>query len=46
MWLDELSRHPSNIAKSAIEFLNELEFSEKTKNIQDSYIAFYRHAMF
>jgi len=33
MWLDELSQHPSDIAKSAIEFLNELEFTEKTKNI-------------
>jgi len=33
MWLDEISRHPSNIAKSAIKFLNELEYSEKTKNI-------------
>ncbi len=33
MLLDEFSKHPSDISKSAIEFLNELNFTEKTKNI-------------
>ncbi len=33
MWLDEISRHPSDIAKSAIKFLNELEYGRRTKNI-------------
>jgi len=33
MLLDELLRHPSDISRSAIEFLNELDFTEKTKSI-------------
>ena len=38
MLLDELSKHPSDIARSAVNFLNELDFSEKTKNIYHTVI--------
>ncbi len=33
MLLDELLKHPSNITRSAIEFLEQLSFTERTKNI-------------
>jgi len=39
--LDELSRHPSNIARSAVEYLRALKVSKKTKRIHEDVLFFF-----
>jgi len=45
MWPSELSKHPSDITQSALEFLNELEFTKKTKGIYNTVISLFIHML-
>ena len=45
MWPSEFSEHPSDITQSAMEFVNELEFTQKTKNIYITVISLFIHML-